>query len=1232
MHIIRQSGFVSVMSCESSRLFFFDNTLSTEEISSISKQLLADPVAEEFVITGIDSIPALPERHHSIEVALLPGVTDPVAESLIWAVAQLGFPDLKQVATGQRFVIEGQLDPGDLENLATQVFSNPIIQRYEVNCPICPSFDSPSGVDSIVEIIPLREANDMRLIDISKQRRLSLNLAEMQAIRAYFQEKDREPTDVELEMLAQTWSEHCCHKTFKATITYTGPQPGTNQGISQQKIEGLLKTYIQAATERINKPWVHSAFVDNAGIISLSDSWDIAFKVETHNHPSALEPFGGANTGVGGVVRDILGVGARPIANTDVLCFGPQDLPVDDLPSGVLHPRRIADGVVRGIEDYGNKMGIPTVSGAVYYSNGYTSNPLVYCGCLGLLPADWQLPGVQTGDLIVVVGGRTGRDGLRGATFSSMDIDHQTGKLAGSAVQIGHPINEKQALEVILQARDEKLYHAITDCGAGGLSSAVGELASKCGAIVNLEHVPLKYPGLRPWEIWLSEAQERMVLAIPPENWARFETLCAIHDIQAVCIGEFSNTGHLDLRFGNQRVGDLDTQFVYDGIPVRQLVAAWEPHATTQSVAYPDINIPADLLALLSHPNIRSREDIIRRYDHEVQGGGAVKPLVGHVGHGPGDGTVLVPQGTVGKDVVRGVALTAGLCPAYGAIDPYTMAYAAIDEAIRNAAAVGADPDRIAILDNFCWGNPDLPDRLGALVRCAQGCYDAAVAYGVPFISGKDSLNNEYTTADGTRHAIPGTLLISAIGVVPDVNHTVTMDLKSSGNLLYLIGLTQDDMGGSHYHLIHNIQGGVPPQPVSTSPEIVRAVHRAIQAGLIKSCHDCSEGGLAVALAEMCIAGGLGATIDLKSVHDISDEVSPDTQARDRIGFFAESIGRFVVEVNRESVVAFEKLFQGLPCIALGYVNTSKTLDLKCNTGDCTIPLTDLETAWRGEAPATQVAPELSSRNKEESSHKTPALNHAPRVLILHARGTNRDHDAALACDLAGGRSEIVTLNQLANGDTCLLDYAMIVLPGGFSFGDDLGAGTIWAVALDKLFSEDIHRFVESGRPVLGICNGFQTLIKTGLLPGPSFQNISARDVTLTYNESQRFECRWVYLKPNLPGPCLFTKDLDDLIYCPVAHGEGRVVVSQPSVLDQFQSQGLVALTYVDRAGNSALYPANPNGSVSGIAGLTNAAGNVLGLMPHPENHIFSWQHPRWHRGEHGMTGLSLFENGLKNT
>jgi phosphoribosylformylglycinamidine synthase II/phosphoribosylformylglycinamidine synthase I len=1262
-----QLGHTRLTGCRAARLYFLQGTLSQDEVEQIAVTLLADPVTEEW---HIGKLPADSRQTttFSVEVTLLPGVTDAAADNLVRAAHLLGVGGLERAATGQRYLLEGDLSREAVQQLATGLLANPVIQRFTVNEPITAPLFPYEAADDTVERIPICQSDDDELMALSAGRRLALNLAEMQTIRDYFRAEERDPTDAEIEMLAQTWSEHCVHKTFKATIRYQEEKGAGNRGQGaggrgqeekSEVIDGLLRAYIRGATEKINKPWVRSAFVDNAGIIAFDDQFDLAFKVETHNHPSALEPFGGANTGVGGVVRDVLGVSARPIANTNVLCFGPPDLPVSELPAGVLHPRRIAEGVARGIEDYGNKMGIPTVNGAIFYHRGYTANPLVYCGCLGLLPRGSHPTRAQPGDLIVAIGGRTGRDGLRGATFSSMEMDTATGEMAGSAVQIGNPIQEKQVQEVVLRARDECLYTAITDCGAGGFSSAVGEMGRHLGARVQLAAAPLKYPGLRPWEIWLSEAQERMVLAVPSDNWPRLQAVCAGQDVTAVCLGEFEASGRLRLYYGDRLAGDVRLDFLHDGIPLREMEAVWgvgeyaSGDLRSRRVASGEWasgewgreSLGQLLLALLAHPNIRSKEHVIRRYDHEVQGGTAVKPLVGVDNHGPSDAAVLVPLAPCSlppATPTRAIALSNGICPQFGEIDPYLMAWAAVDEAVRNAVAVGADPDRVAILDNFCWGNPNLPDRLGGLVRCAQGCYDAAIAYQAPFISGKDSLNNEYTSADGEKHAIPGTLLISAVAIVPDVAQTVTMDLKQAGNFLFMVGETRGEMGGSHLVQIAG-QGDIPdmdmgaPRPPDRPLTRYRTLHAAIGAGLVCAAHDCSEGGIGVALAEMCLAGRVGARVEL--MHAPRGQHA--TYISDVVALFSESLGRLVVEVRPADADRFRTLMSaaGTPHECIGVVG-GETLLVNGRQGlpILELPVTGLEQAWRGDwRPAVAASGEYEQTRKPAYSHtRSLAASQPPKVLVLHANGTNRDRDAALACRLAGGQPEIVHVNQLLAGERRLLDYHLLVLPGGFSYGDDLGAGKLWALDLRHRLGEDVVRFVSDGRPVLGICNGFQALVKAGILPGaarpeneaaPEYVMAPARAVTLTFNESGRFECRWVYLQANPDSPCLFTQGMEELIYCPVAHGEGRLAVANERVA-ALQAEGLIALTYVSGDGGTAVYPANPNGSISNAAGLCNAAGNVLGLMPHPENHIYPWQHPGESR--RGLTGLRLFQNGIR--
>lgn len=909
----RDLGFHQLQRVEYHDLHFIEGQLSQEEMQRLALELLSDSVTQKIVWDELPAPPTPLEPDSVIlEVSLRPGVTDPVAAEIVRAAHELGIAGVRRAATGQRFILH--FDPSVSNHplsdsisatLAATLLANNVIQHWKIGA-IEPSFPEEAESSGHVELIAIRDLSDDKLLALSKDRRAALDLAEMQAIRAYCQKENRDLTDIEFETIAQTWSEHCVHKTFKAKIVIGNWVNGNYQSPITNypsTIDSLIKTYLKSATDKIAAPWVRSAFVDNAGIVDFDDEFEVSFKVETHNHPSAIEPFGGANTGVGGVIRDVLGVSAKPIANTDILCFGPQDLDPKSLPEGVLHPRRIQSGVVAGVQDYGNKIGIPTVNGAILYDEGYTANPLVFCGCVGIAPKGKHKKDPQVGDRVVVLGGRTGRDGLRGATFSSMTMDAQTGEVSGASVQIGDPITEKGLIDVIVRARDLGLYNDITDCGAGGLSSAVGEMASSIGCDVDLTKVRLKYPGLAPWEIWLSEAQERMVIAVAPEKISALQELCDTFDTELTDIGAFTGEGRLIVRYGKSAVVDMDNEFLHDGIPQRQLRAVIGKQVdkeTGKQVNTDNVStsIRDYLFTLLSSPNIASKAHVIRIYDHEVQGGTVVKPLTGIEMDAPSDATVLKPIGTKGT---KGIVLSNGINPEYGKRDAYKMAWSVMDEAIRNAVAVGADPKHIAVLDNFCWGDPLRPETLGTLVEACRGCHDAALFYGAPFISGKDSLNNEYLGADGLRHSIPPTLLISAIGVVDDVSKSITMDLKEADNIVYLVGSEQSSV---------NSDQAVPDVPASTL-QVYCALHQAITNGLVRSAHDLSEGGLAVAAAEMCIGGRLGLNV-------VATSVAP----------FTEVNGCLLVEVSPSNITAFEKQFTDLPFTKIGNITAEPTLKI----------------------------------------------------------------------------------------------------------------------------------------------------------------------------------------------------------------------------------------------------------------------------------------------------------------
>jgi phosphoribosylformylglycinamidine synthase II len=891
---IGQLGVNEVAAVRSTRLFLLqgsEEVLTAQNLERIAREVLTDPVTESF---GIGAEPSHPgEGAKGIEVHLKPGVMDPVATSCEMAIADLlGTPGV-QVRTGRKYTLVGHVSDDVARLIAKRLLVNESIEtgHFEAFTPA----EFPKGHAYVFALthVPVRELSEEGLLELSRRGHLFLDLREMQAIQNYFRSIARDPTDAELETLAQTWSEHCVHKTLKATVEFS------EKGEAPVIIDNLVKQTVFKATMDLNKPWALSVFKDNAGVIALDDDTAVCMKVETHNRPSAIEPYGGAATGIGGCIRDVMGtgLGAKPIANTDIFCFADPTTPVESLPNGVIHPRRSAQRVVAGVRDYGNRMGIPTVNGAVFFDQRYIGNPLVFCGTVGVMPRKFAEKGAaQAGDRVVVMGGRTGRDGIHGATFSSDVVTTTHADEFSHAVQIGNAITEKKVLDVILQARDHEsgpLFRAITDCGAGGLSSAIGEMGEKMGATVELHKVPLKYEGLSYAEIWISEAQERMVLAVPPEKVATLLALCATEDVEATDIGEFDGSGKLTLHYAangqTHQVAQLDMSFIHDGIPKPTRKAEWTAPANVEPHLPPPKDFAATLHGLLQMPSIASKHWIIRQYDHEVQGGTVIKPLVGPGHDGPGDASVVRPL----LDSKRAVVLANGCQPRFGDIDPYQMALNGIDEALRNIVCVGGDPAKTAILDNFCWPKCTDPRHLGALVKACQACYDGAMAYGTPFVSGKDSLSNEFITDKGERIQIPYTLLISAISVIDDAGKCITMDAKKAGNHLVLVGLTKRELGGSHYYAMHgHVGSGVPVVDLRMGPTTARTVAGLIARGVVASAHDLSEGGLAVALTEMLFAGGLGAAVDLAGVPCAEDADEDATL------LFSESASRYLLEVT----------------------------------------------------------------------------------------------------------------------------------------------------------------------------------------------------------------------------------------------------------------------------------------------------------------------------------------------
>lgn len=938
LHDLREFGLKDLAAARSARLYAIHGAFSPSDIDRVASELLADPVVEMFSVNQ----PVHPGRDnldHVVEIAKRPGVMEPSEASILKGIALLGLK-ADWLRSAKRYVFNGPVSKNVLYTAVTRILANPVIEQVVVDGSL--KLARSEGEISYHERreIVLDGLSDAQLEELSRAGQLYLSLDEMKAAQAHFAGLGRNPTDVELETIAQTWSEHCSHKTFRGRISYR------ENGGAAETIDNLLKTTIAKVTRDLDRSWCWSVFEDNSGVIDFNGDYGVAFKVETHNHPSAIEPYGGAGTGIGGVIRDPLGtgLGGKPILNTDVFCFGPPDLPQNETPPGALHPLRVLKGVAAGVRDYGNRMGIPTANGALCFDRRFTGNPLVFCGNLALIPRELAAKRrPKPGDIALVVGGRTGRDGIHGATFSSVELDENSEMMSSGAVQIGNPIEEKKVVDFILRARDAGLYSCITDCGAGGLSSALGEMGEECGVQVELDKAPLKYAGLTYYEIWISEAQERMVLSAPPEKIPALMVLAAEENVEVTAIGRFTDDRRLTLLWHGQQVAELDMGFLHAGVPQPLREAEWNTPAHPEPAPAVDEKYAEVLECLLSSWDICSKEWIIRQYDHEVQGGTVVKPLVGEADDGPGDAVVITP--ILGDD--RAVAVAAGIKPAFSDIDPYWMAALAIDEALRNLTAVGAPLDRAAVLDNFCWGNCNKPDRLGGLVRAARACHDIALGYGVPFISGKDSLNNEFATSEGTV-AIPGTLLVSAVSIMPDCRKAVTMDAKRAGNHVYMVGVTRDELGGSHYYMLKGAVGNrIPRVDTNLGLRIFRSLNRAMEAGLIASCHDCSEGGFAVAAAEMAFAGGLGLEADLALLP--VEGVTP-TAAR----LFAESASRLIIEVEPERAAEVERILSAgdAPFARIGGIVAEPRLKLREGASMLIdADIAELKTAWRDALP-----------------------------------------------------------------------------------------------------------------------------------------------------------------------------------------------------------------------------------------------------------------------------------------
>ncbi len=973
------------------------------------REIFADGVVQE---VKIDSTSAMEDFRAGwdflIEVSYKPGVTDPVAITATEAIKlfltrkNTKLEDIRvkfftqylfKLKNIEGFTHSKERDIEEIGNRLLAYLHNPLIQdavlvfrkRGIENPQQLLSHRKISDLSSMfsslhieIKSFDILKMNKKELENLSNNRLLALSAEEMLAIKKQYSNPEfinrrrergltEEITDVELEMLAQTWSEHCKHKIFNATILYQD-ENGT------EEIDSLFNTYIKSTTESLKskKKYLKSVFHDNSGVIQFDNEHLVCFKVETHNSPSALDPYGGAITGIVGVNRDILGTGkgAKPIFNTNVLCFAYPQTPEEDVPKGLLKPRQVRDGVHRGIIDGGNQSGIPVAAGAFLFDQSYMGKPLVYCGTGGILPSkiageETWIKHIDPGDLAVMVGGRIGKDGIHGATFSSLSLNEES---PTSAVQIGDPITQKKMIDFLLEARDLGLYKGITDNGAGGLSSSLGEMAEESGGVrIHLSKCPLKYPGLQPWEILISESQERMSLSVSPQKIDEFLQLARKRDVEATVVGEFTDSGYVEILYNDKTVGLIDIDFLHNGLPKMELTAKWEsPSPNTQTHNLPASegiqsdyqedsqegkhNLTTILKELLREPNIASKEELVRQYDHEVQGTSLIKPFMGEYEDGPTDGGVLKPI----FNSNRGLTVTHGIAPWYSEYDTYNMALCAVDEAMRAHVALGGDPDYAAALDNFCWPdpvasdtNPDGEYKLAQLVRACKGLKEACLEYELPLISGKDSMKND-TNIGGKKLSVKPTLLISLMGIVPDIHKSLTTDFKQPSDVIFIVGLTKNHLIGSFYHriLLQNAlikssnnshkkpvtediletkdlkKSKLPKPDLKLAKKIYKRLFRAIQNSTVNSVHDLSEGGLAVALSESAIGGNLGAEIDINTIPITNGAESA------RVKLFSETPSRFIVTTKTEKANDFERIFKGLPIARIGKVTKEKKLTI----------------------------------------------------------------------------------------------------------------------------------------------------------------------------------------------------------------------------------------------------------------------------------------------------------------
>lgn len=936
--IINTQDFIGAKNLIKGKSYWLQSEANCENIENYMTDLLRDPVDQAILFREFNPLEF--DFNYLAQVTFKPGVTDNSSIAILSALKEK-FPNSQiSIATGDIYFIKSIKEKTYIEEDIQRTFANSLIQRIDIfnKHEVQDYIPSPKFPDVILssqrpEKITLN-ISDEDLIKLSKNHLWALELDELKHIQSHYNTKkimdyrhskglSKDPSDIELEIIAQTWSEHCKHKIFNANINYTENE-NTDLSLGSFRVESIFKSFIKKATSDIEKKfeidWLISVFTDNAGIVRFDDSVDFCLKVETHNSPSALDPYGGALTGILGVNRDILGcgIGAKPVANTNVLCFAPLDYDsktIEKLPTKLKHPQNILRGVHRGIQDGGNKSGVPTVNGAMHFHDNYAGKPLVYCGTVGVLPQkinniETHLKRQKPGDFVVVCGGSVGADGIHGATFSSLELDDDA---PSTAVQIGAPFTQRRLTDFLLEARDLGLYNSLTDNGAGGLSSSVGEMAELTnGAFIDIQKVPLKYPGLSPYEIIISESQERMTFSVPKEKLEAFVELAEIRKCNPAVIGEFHDKGSFDIYDGENILASLDIDFLHNSLLPMELDAKFEGPkkemlwcGTPSPKTYNNLN--ETIKALLKHPNIKSKEALVRQFDHEVKASTIVKPFIQKKLSGPSDGAVMW-TGLIGGSQDGAFCLSSGMAPQVSHIDTYVMTQMSIDEAIRNAVACGTNPRYISVCDNFCWPDPieskrtpDGSHKLAQLVRSGKALYDTAMIYGTPFISGKDSMKNDFSgknsLGEHIKISVPPTLLITALGKLDDVNDFMTTDFKNADDLIYYIG--PNDFSTDYYSTLRPDIMKLPVLDLHENKLRYEIVHKLIKSKMINSCHDISDGGIITSVIESAFPEGFGVNLDcfeLKENETLSSFL------------FGEIPGGFIVSISSNNKDEFSRL------------------------------------------------------------------------------------------------------------------------------------------------------------------------------------------------------------------------------------------------------------------------------------------------------------------------------------